>query len=209
MLKKLAGIPVYLKIIYGAILAVALLLGYQAWTGHRAAGALVAAPLNNSTGPDDAAVTIVEFIDYRCSFCRDMHPVVKQVAAGNPDVRIVYRHLPAFGLQSIIEAQFALAAGMQGQFEDVHDYLMNQARPLNEDNVPALAAEFGLDEGQLLADMKGPEIGNMLLENVAAAERLGINVTPTFMINRRIIKPNELGRLPDEEDFARFIAEAR
>lgn len=200
---------VFLRIIYAAVLAAALLVGYRAYVLHDTASFLRQAPMGQAAGPEDAKVSVAEFLDYRCGYCREMAPTVKAVAARHPDVRIVYRHLPVFGRESLVEAEFALAAGMQGKFAQAHDYLMGRDEPLGDGGVEAAARELGLDYARLSADMKGPEIGDVLLANIDAAERLGITATPGFVVNGTVLRPNDLGRLPTAEDFDALIAQAR
>lgn len=200
---------VFLRIIYAAVLIAALLVGYRAYVLHDTASFLRQASMGQALGPEDAKVTIAEFLDYRCGFCRQVAPVVKDVAARHPDVRIVYRHLPVFGRESVIEAEFALAAGMQGKFIQAHDYLTARDEPLEDSGIEAAARELGLDYARLSVDMKGPEIGDLLLANIDAADRLGITATPGFVINGAVLRPNDLGRLPTAEDFDALIAQAR
>jgi len=202
-------IPLHLYLIYGAIALLAGVFVFQMFGSKAATERLYLTPQNQFTGPVDADVTIIEFLDYRCSFCREMHPVMQQVAAAHPDVRIIYRHLPVFGPQALHEAQFALAAGIQGRFTAAHNLLMNRETPLDDADMALEAQRLGIDAAQFTLDRRSAEIGVTLMDTVNAAEALGVNATPTYIINGRVIRPDDIGRLPTLEDFNEFIADAR
>jgi protein-disulfide isomerase len=198
---------VWLRILYGAILVAALLVGYFGWNIHAAKRHMLAAPMGQSLGPSekDAKTTLVEFMDYRCSYCRDMAPVMEEVAKQHPETRLVIRHLPVFGRPSVREADFALAAGMQGKFWEAHRALVSRADPLPDEDIPALAAELGLNLNKLQADMRGAETGDLLLDNVDAAQTLGIDSAPSFLVNGHLIQSKKLGHLPDAAEFGKWL----
>jgi protein-disulfide isomerase len=197
-----------LRVLYGAIIVVALLVGYRLYAIHDAKIALLAAPMGQSYGPDikDAKSTIVELMDYRCSYCRQLAPVIEEVAKKHPETRIVIRHTPIFGAPSVREADYALAAGMQGKFFEAHKELVRHEQPLTETEFSALTAQLGLDADKLKKDMSGPETGDVLLKNVDSAYLLGIDSAPSFIINGRIIQSKNIGFLPNAADFDAWLA---
>lgn len=196
-----------LRLFIIAVILVSSIIGYKAWATHRAFTVLHEAPLGNAIGPEDADITLIEIIDYRCSYCRTVHPVVKEFHEKNPDIRIVFRHLPVFGEASLHASQLALAAGMQGRFGEVHNRLMDRSRLVTEDYIEQTAQELELNMEKFKQDLKGPEIGNFLLDTVDATERLGINGTPTFIIGNRIL--NLTDGLPTVETFENLVRDAR
>ncbi len=193
------------RIVYVAIAIVVLLIAWRGYAIFEARRDLAQAPYGNAAGPENADITIIEIMDYRCSYCREMAAVVKALSEKHPDVRIVFRHMPVFGLPSLIEAEFALAAGMQGKFMPAHDFLMARETPLGEDGIDAAAKGLGLDAERLKTDMKDPAMGDMLIRTVSAAETLGIRSTPAFLVNGKLLLPATMGRLPTIPDFEKMM----
>lgn len=196
-----------LRFLYGGILILALLLGYGFWSMHHAVALMNEAPQGQSAGPEDAAVTVVEFLDYRCHACRTIAPVIEEAIRRHPDVRFVFRHLPVYGKPAVIEAQLALAAGKQGKFMEMHRRLMARDLPVTDEDISLLAKELALDETKLREDMKGEDINMGLLRNVDAVEVLKINSTPSFLIDGVVYAP--VNYLPQIDDFDRLLAERK
>jgi protein-disulfide isomerase len=197
-----------LRILYGTILIVALLLGWRLFEVHAAKRIMTTATLGQSFGASekDAKSTLVEIMDYRCSYCREMAPVIEEVIRQHPETRIVIRHLPIFGKPSIHEADFALAAGMQGKFAEAHRALVARSEPLPDDEYEPLAVKLGLNYNKLKTDMSGPVTGQALLDTVDAAQDLGINSAPSFIVNGRVIQTKNLDHLPTAEEIGGWLA---
>jgi protein-disulfide isomerase len=138
------------------------------------------------SGSDDA-VTVVEFFDYRCGYCRKVEETVEKLAAGAPGVRIVYKELPILGPGSMLGARAALAAARQGQYRRFHESLMSEPGDVSPEMIAKLAADLGLDPARLRRDMDSVEIGEMLGRNQALANALGVESTPTFVIGREMV----------------------
>lgn len=199
--------PLWVAMIYGAVILVGFYMIFHAHTVHKYMMALKATPLNQSQGAQDSDKIMVEFIDYRCNHCRIMHPVVKEVLRRNPDVKVVYRHYPIFQDTSLREAQIALAAGMQGKYSEAHDFLMTRGdAPLTEEDVIPTVRRLGLDVEQFENDRRGPEIGNFLVFNVDAMKAIGIMSTPTFVIDDIVFQPYSGDATP--EMFEEILEEA-
>ncbi len=192
--------------LYTVIAIVAALVIYRAWTVEKFRGQMYTTALNQYVGPAESERVIVEFLDYRCSYCRIIHPVIEEVRARNPDVKIIYRHYPVFGRPSVIEAQVALAAGIQGKFEEAHKALISREEPITDREIESLAFTLGLDVDRFRRDMKGPEIGYMLLETLDAAEVLGIRSTPTFLVGDIVFSMQD--GMPTAETFEQLLADA-
>ncbi|MCB9990045.1 MAG: thioredoxin domain-containing protein [Rhodospirillales bacterium] len=191
--------------LYGLVILLASYAGYRAYAVQSMTQAMYVAEFGQFDGPEDADKVIVEFLDYRCSYCRIIYPVVQELLERNPDVKVVYRHYPVFLRPSIIEAEVALAAGMQGKFRDAHDDLMQREEPITDREIDDLARNLGLDIEKFRTDMKGPEIGYLLLQTIDAVEMLGIGSTPSFMIGDRIFTLED--GMPDVEAFEKILAE--
>lgn len=164
---------------------------------------LLQAPLSPVLGNPKADVTIVEFFDFRCGYCKRVAPVVQEILKTDPNVRVVFKQLPVLGPDSIYAAKAALAAHKQGKYEAFHNALIAE-NALDEKTVIAVANKLGLDPLQLRLDIKSEEIAAEIDANIKLAEPLGINGTPGFVIGDNIA-PGAL----DIEEMRQFIATAR
>jgi len=133
---------------------------------------------------DANAVTVVEFFDYRCGYCKKMRGTVAGLTK-NPGVRVVYKDLPILGPDSLLAAQAALAADKQGAYQTFHDRLMDLPE-LSPAAIEQLAVELKLDVARLKKDMASPEVAAKLAKNQELAEKLGVNATPTFVIGKDV-----------------------
>lgn len=136
-------------------------------------------------GPEDAAVTIVEFFDYRCGYCkRSVDWVQKLPAKYDGEVRVVFKELPIFGGISETAALAALAAGKQGKYWEFHSALMKIKNndELTEARIDEIAASLGLNTTKLRADMKGQAVQKQLAEMKSLGAALNVTGTPAFFI---------------------------
>ncbi len=163
-------------------------------------------PASPVGGNPDGDVTIVEFFDYFCGYCKRVMPDLLQAMEDDPGIRFVYKEFPILGPDSVVAARVALAAHRQSpeQYPDLHVAMMTSRTRMNEANALTLAAEFGYDTGRLKEDMDLPEIDRILGDNRDLAEELGIRGTPGFVIGDQII-PGAI----DIETLRQLIAEAR
>jgi protein-disulfide isomerase len=129
-------------------------------------------------------ITLVEFFDYNCPYCRAAGPTVTELLQGNPDVRFVYKEFPTLAPSSRFAAQAALAARRQSPelYTAFHDALMKAKGRLAEDGVLQIAREAGINVDRMRADMKAPTINESLDRNIELAHAIGITGTPTFII---------------------------
>jgi protein-disulfide isomerase len=155
-------------------------------------------------GNPNGDVTIVDFNDSQCPYCRRAHTVVKSVVAADPKVRLVYKDLPILGEASKIAAFAALASRKQGKHGDFHDALMQSTGRLDRDRIFELAASVGLDVGQLQKDMEDPAIKQLIDRNMALASALGVRGTPAFVVGNQFA-PGAI----DAETLRQMIAQAR
>lgn len=145
-------------------------------------GELVADPQAPVAGNPKGDVTVVEFFDYRCAYCKRAHPGMAGLLADEPGVRFVHKQLPVLGPDSVFAARAALAAQTQGRYLAFHDAMMSANGALTNEAVFAIADQVGLDRAQLARDMVAPEVEAALARNAALAKALGINGTPSFVI---------------------------
>lgn len=152
-------------------------------------------------GPADAPVTVVEFFDYRCGFCkRSLDYVAALPAAHDGQVRVVFKEFPILSPESRQAALAALAAGRQGKYFEMHAALMDSASDKNDEDIDAIAREIGLDIAKMRADMRSTAVQQQLADHTALARTLGLNATPTFVIG------NELVQGADTAQIDRLIA---
>ena len=133
-------------------------------------------------------VTLVEFFDYNCSYCRQVAPAMMAAEAGDPQLRIVYKEFPILGPNSVFAAKAGLAANRQNAYQQFHNAMMQVSGVADEGQVIAVANEIGLNIEQLRADMQDPMIGDEIDRNLALAQVLRINGTPGFVIGEEILR---------------------
>lgn len=158
-------------------------------------------------GPEKPAVTMVEFLDYNCNFCRELHPSIKAFLDIRKDVRYIARPIAVLGEESEKLARFALAAGLQGKFWEMNDAFLSAGKTTIDDKfLRETAALYDIDYDRMVADANGKDVTRMYEDNVKDAERAAIYSTPTVIIGRTYVS-GSMDRMPTTADFAR-IAEA-
>ena len=163
--------------------------------------ALFKDPRDVSIGPKDAKVTVVEFFDYNCGFCKNSSDWLKGVMDKYPkDVRVVFKELPILDGRTKTSrnaAKAALAAGRQGKYSTMHFSLMNE-RSLTKERVLAIAEKAGLDMEKLKKDMEDPEMDRQLEDGLLLANRIpSLTGTPFFVINDDFIAGADRNRLDE------------
>ena len=132
-------------------------------------------------------VTLVEFYDYRCSYCRQAHATVSELLRSDPNLRLVYKEFPILGPESMIAARAAVAARSSSYYTAFHDALMTARGPLTEESVLKIAGSVGINVSALQVDMRNPDIDEIIAANHALARELGINGTPAFVIGDTLL----------------------
>ncbi|MFG6581100.1 DsbA family protein [Sulfitobacter sp. 1A13191] len=133
-------------------------------------------------GNPDGDVTVVEFFDYNCPYCRRVKPEMEALLAADPNVRVVYREWPILGDGSVFAARAALASRNQGKYEEFHWAMMQLKERAEEASILRTAEDIGLDVAQLRRDMNGPEIEEHIQTSMRLAQSLGFSGTPSFVI---------------------------
>jgi protein-disulfide isomerase len=145
-------------------------------------GALFAAPDGASEGNPSGDVTLVEFYDPRCPYCRKMAPVIGDLLKADPGLRVVYKDIPVLGPASEIEVRAILAAGLQGAYSRMQAAMMaNPAQP-KEDMVRETATKLGLDADRLIKDMSNTTVVDAIKANLALAGEMKVRGTPVFVV---------------------------
>jgi protein-disulfide isomerase len=155
-------------------------------------------------GNPNGNVTIVDFNDYQCPYCKRAHQAVKSVLAADNNVKVIYKDLPILGEASKVAALAALASTKQGKHQALHDALMESTGKLDRDRVLEIAASVGLDRAQLEKDMQDPRLKQIIDRNLALAAALGVRGTPAFVIGKQFV-PGAV----DAATLKQLIADAR
>jgi protein-disulfide isomerase len=155
-------------------------------------------------GNPQGDVAIVEFFDYRCPYCKQVHPAIQNLLDQDRKLRFVYKELPVLGPQSDMAAHAALAARLQGKYEPFHIAMMAIKGQITDEVVYRVAGSIGLDVDRLKRDMTDPEIDQALSANKALANALDIRGTPGFIIGDHII-PGAI----DLDALKNMVADAR
>lgn len=158
-------------------------------------------PRDPVAGAIAGKVTVTQFFDYRCPYCKVAGGQMQAFIAKHPNVRFVFKEFPILSAQSEAAARLALAANLQGKYLPVHTAFMT-APNLGDDAVDDILRRNGVDVARAKQDAKKPEIEALITENQALARTLGVNGTPAFVVGERISN----GWAPEELDAA--IAEA-
>jgi protein-disulfide isomerase len=137
-------------------------------------------------------VSLVEFFDYRCPYCKQVVPAIDALLAKDKQLRFVYKEFPVLGPDSVTAARAALAARKQGKYDAMHRALMSLKGQMDEAAVFKAAGSVGLDVERLKRDMAAPEIDRMLKANSSLAEALEIRGTPAFVVGDEIV-PGAIG----------------
>lgn len=137
-------------------------------------------------GNPQGSVTLVEFTDYGCGYCRMSTEHVQELIAKNPELRVVVREWPIFE-GSDKAAKMALAAAQQGKFDAFHESMFAQGPP-TEANIMAAAGAAGLDLALAEEFMKQPDSGFELAKNAAFAQQLGFGGTPSWVVGDQVFE---------------------
>jgi protein-disulfide isomerase len=132
-------------------------------------------------------VTLVEFFDYNCPYCRKVAPDLWALPGADPGLRLVFKEFAILGPTSEFAARVALAAQKQGKYLPVHQALMRAEQPLTEDKVFRAAAGAGADLARLKRDMADPSVDAEIARTRELAETLGITGTPGFVVGDALI----------------------
>ena len=168
------------------------------------AEALFRDPADPAIGNPRGAVTVVEFFDPRCAYCKRMRPVVEDLLRRQRDVRWVMKDLPILGPASVLASRALLAAQRQGKYAELHDALLKLREEPAEPVLRREAERAGLDWARLKRDMEDPAVQRRLDANTRLAQALQIQGTPAMVVGEALV-PGAV----DLASLERLVAEAR
>ena len=155
-------------------------------------------------GNPDGKITLYEFSDYNCGYCKRVFEPIQQLLLDNSDVRLVIKEFPILGQSSLVAAKAAIAAEMQGKFGAYHIAMMKYRGQINIDVVMQMAAQAGVDTEQLKIDMESPTTAAIIQRTREAAVALEINGTPGLVLGNKVV-PGAIGL----DELVKLIAEER
>jgi len=155
-------------------------------------------------GDPHGDVTIVEFFDYACSYCKVVEPRLESPLRSDTHVKLILKEFPILTPESLIAARASLAASRQHKYREFHQALMAYRGPWEEEAIFNTASSVGLNVDRLRHDMAAPGIANEIIENFNLARGLRIFQTPAFVVGDHILT-GPSGQI----DFPAVISEAR
>ena len=154
--------------------------------GQKAAVKYASVLFNASSSPvmgnPNGKITLVEFFDYQCPYCKRTSPLLNELIKTTPDLRVVMKEWPILSEGSALAARAALAAQQQNKYAALHNAFMADKVQLNKDEILTIAKQNGLDVTKLETAMNSPTVMNELKSNLMLATALGFSGTPAFII---------------------------
>ncbi len=191
--------------------AIEALRSYESVREQAAGKAAVAGVRDRLVSPSDQVggnpngdVTIVEFFDVRCGYCKRLEPVLTRFIADDRNIRRVYKDLPILGPASVLGAKAVMAARKQNAYEKMRDALMKGSPEITMASLQTDVKRLGLDWERLARDMEDPSIRTQIDANMALAQALGIQGTPALVIGSELVP----GAIPADE-LRRIVAGVR
>ncbi|TNC71372.1 DsbA family protein [Rubellimicrobium roseum] len=142
-------------------------------------------------GNPDGDITVVEFMDYRCGYCRRAFQEVEDLVAGDGNIRFILKEFPILGEQSDLASRFAIAVHQlhgDDAYKDAHDALMLMQTDVDESALRRLAEGLALDPQPILDRMEAPEVTAVIDANHQLGQTLGISGTPTFVMGDQMVR---------------------
>jgi protein-disulfide isomerase len=157
-------------------------------------------------GNPQGDLTVVEYFDYQCPYCKKLAPQIAQVVRDDGKIRLVLKDWPIFGTVSKSAAQLALAAKYQNKYQEAHEALIGAKEKLSDANIPELLTKAGVDVEKAKQDLQAhlKTIEDVLVHNNAQADAFGFQGTPGFIVG--------FFRVPgvvEMKVFKQIIADAR
>ncbi|EEW25771.1 DsbA family protein [Rhodobacter ferrooxidans] len=142
-------------------------------------------------GNPDGNITIVEFTDYRCGYCRKAYDEVEELVKSDGNIRFVVKEFPILGEQSVLSSRFAIAVRQlngDDAYKRAHDALISLRGDATPETLTRLAADLGFDAAAVMAKMDAPEVTAVIDANHGLGDRLQISGTPTFVIDQTLVR---------------------
>ena len=161
-------------------------------------------PGSPNLGNINGDVTVIEFFDYNCGYCRQAGKTIQALIASDPNIRVIFREWPVLGEGSTFAARAVLASAKQGKYEEFHWALMNGKVRATKAVVMKVARDLGLDIAKLEADMDSEAVNRHLEKSDILAQNLGFTGTPAFIVGDQKVP----GMLSFNQ-ISEIVAEAR
>lgn len=149
-------------------------------------------------------VTVIEFMDYNCGWCKKAVGEVAGIVESDKNVKVVFKEFPIFGPGSEFAARAAIAASKQGKYWDLHQALFKHDGPVNEEVTRQLAQDVGVDMAKLETDMQDKSVVETIAANQALAQAMAINGTPAFIVDDKVFPG-----FVQSEELVKAIADVR
>ncbi|MFM7442917.1 MAG: DsbA family protein [Tabrizicola sp.] len=136
-------------------------------------------------------ITIVEFMDYRCGYCRKAYAEVEELVKSDGNIRFILKELPILGEESLLSAQFAISVRLMhgdGAYKAAHDALISLRGEVNPESLARLAKDLGHNPEAVLARMNSAEVAAVISANHDLATLMEINGTPSFVIDQTMLR---------------------
>jgi protein-disulfide isomerase len=143
-------------------------------------------PTSPFSGNPKANVTIVEFYDYQCGYCKMSEESLEKIVKEDKNVKLIYKDFPILGPASAEAAKASLASVKQGKFQAFHDSMMTKKDHLSSDMIYQVAKDVGLDVDKLKKDMADASVNDIINNNLKLGQDIGVRGTPMFIINDNI-----------------------
>jgi protein-disulfide isomerase len=142
-------------------------------------------------GNPDGDITVVEFVDYRCGYCRKAHEEVAELVKSDGNIRFVLKEFPILGEQSLESSKFAIAVRMlygDAAYAKAHDTLITLRGDATAQTLARVASDLGHDPDAVAAQMEKPEVMAIIQANHALGTTMQINGTPTFVVDKTMVR---------------------
>ncbi|MCP1169921.1 DsbA family protein [Limimaricola litoreus] len=142
-------------------------------------------------GNPEGDITVVEFMDYKCGYCRRAFPEVEELIESDGNIRYILKEFPILGEQSLMASQFALAVrALEGDaaYKQAHNALMTMRADVSETSLEALADSLDADFEAVQAEMKSPEVARIIAENRQLAQAMQVSGTPSFVLGEQMLR---------------------
>lgn len=158
-------------------------------------------------GNPDGDITMVEFLDYRCGYCKRAHPEVTKLISTDGNIRYIIKEFPILGDQSVLASRFAISTRQNAgdeAYAKVHDALMTFRGDISETSLHRLATDLSLDAGLIIDGMNSDEVSAIISTNHALGQIMQINGTPSFIVGDQMLR----GYVP-YDSMMEIVAELR
>lgn len=142
-------------------------------------------------GNPNGDITLVEFIDYRCGYCKKVNPELEELIASDGNIRFILKEFPILTEESELASRFAISVQQlvgPDAYKKAHDALMTSRGPVNAESLNKLATEIGADPAAVTARMNTDEVTAVLRANRELGQAMNIQGTPTFVINTEMLR---------------------